>query len=126
MSKVIVVDDDPTNVGLIKMLLELDGFSITACTDIEEAKAAATEEVSAFIVDCNLARDENGIDLLRDVRGGKTAASEKTVVIMTSGDYRRDEESREAGADRFFLKPYSPGDLSSELSKLLARGTQNG
>lgn len=126
MSKIIVVDDDITNVRLIKMLLELDGFSVTACTEVNQAITAAADGVQAFVIDCNLSRGTSGLDLLRDIRAGETTAPTDTIVIMTSGDYRRDEESRDAGADQFLLKPYPPQGLSQELSKLLNQRGQNG
>ena len=44
MTKTIVVDDDQTNVGLIKMLLELEGFSVISCTDMAQAVAAADSD----------------------------------------------------------------------------------
>lgn len=119
MSHIIVVDDDPTNAGLLKMLLELDGYSVSSCADIEQAIDAAKQETAAFVVDVNLARGANGLDLLKQVRQGETAAPSDTVVIMTSGDYRREEESITLGATRFLLKPYAPDVLSTALKELL-------
>jgi len=122
MSKIIVVDDDPTNITLIQMLLELDGFAVIACNDVEEAKAAAAADTSAFVVDYHLARGAKGLDLLQAVRRGDTAAPSDTVVIITSGDYRCEVETMEAGANLFLLKPYSPNILSQELHQQLQRG----
>lgn len=119
MTKVIVVDDDVTNVGLIKMLLELEGFEAEACTGIKQAKATANEETDVFVVDINLARGTSGLDLLKDIRAGQTAARPDTIVIMTSGDYRRENDSLDAGAQRFLLKPYPPQSLSAEINKLI-------
>jgi CheY-like chemotaxis protein len=56
MKRIIVVDDDQTNVSLIKMLLELDGFTVEACTTIESAKTATANGVDVFVVDVNLSR----------------------------------------------------------------------
>jgi DNA-binding response OmpR family regulator len=122
MNKIIVVDDDHTNVGLTKMLLELDGFDVIACQDIEQAKAAAAPEISAFVVDVHLARGASGLELIRAVRAAETAASADAIIITASGDHRREEEARTAGADCFLLKPYSPADLSQEIHRLLAEG----
>ena len=122
MSKVIVVDDDPTNAGLTQMLLELDGFTVLTCSDIPQAKAAAAQDTSAFVVDIHLARGASGLELIRAIRAGETAAARHAIVITASGDHRREVEAREAGADYFLLKPYSPNDLSIELRRLLAGG----
>ncbi len=119
MSNIIVVDDDPTNITLTRLLLELDGFSVATCFDIPSAKTSADASTDAFLIDCHLARGASGIDLLRDIRRGSTAAEQEVVVIITSGDYRRESEASEAGADMFLLKPYPPESLSENLAKLL-------
>lgn len=125
MAKIIVVDDDNTNSSLIKMLLELDGFNVVACDDQEQAEAVADSETAAFVVDCHLARGKSGLDLLRAIRAGDTNAEADTAVIVTSGDYRREDESMAAGANRFLLKPYPPNSLAEVLTQILAEGDTN-
>lgn len=122
MTQIIVVDDDNTNSSLIKMLLELDGFSVETCEDQEKAEAAASLQTQAFVVDCHLARGRSGLELLRAIREGKTRAAAETAVVITSGDYRREEESMQLGADLFLLKPYPPNALSEVITELLAKG----
>ena len=126
MKTIIVVDDDLTNTSLLKMLLEIEGYQVITCKNILEAKDAAEKGADGFVVDCHLAGGMSGLSLLRDIRAGKTAVNPNTIVIMASGDHRIEEESLESGADRFLLKPYSPTELSSELSKLLAEREHSG
>ncbi|MEJ2746795.1 MAG: response regulator [Anaerolineae bacterium] len=121
MTNVIVVDDDQANITLIKMLLELDGFVVHTCTTLDEAKTKAAEDTNIFVVDYHLARGANGLDLLRAVRNGETAAPPQTPFIITSGDYRREKDALEAGAERFLFKPYPPESLSKEIEKLVNR-----
>jgi CheY-like chemotaxis protein len=122
MTNVIVVDDDQANTTLIKILLELDGFTVGAYASVDEAKANSTADTDAFVVDYHLARGANGLDLLHAVRNGETAALPQTAFIITSGDYRREDDALAAGADRFLFKPYPPETLSQEIEKLLNRG----
>lgn len=122
MLNVIVLDDDLTNVQLLQMLLELDGFSVIACTDIEQAVKAANQTTNAFVVDWHLERNASGLELLQAVRQGKIDVAPNTIMIMSSGDYRRQKEAMDAGADYFLLKPYPPDELSKILIKLLRDG----
>ena len=122
MTNVIVVDDDPTNAGLIKMLLELDGFKVISCTNFAEVQATTTSNTHAYVIDCNLARGASGIDILRAIRKGEMKSPADTAVIMTSGDYRLERETIDAGANKFLLKPYSPNVLSTVISELLPGG----
>jgi DNA-binding response OmpR family regulator len=122
MHKIILVDDDRTNTTLIRMLLEMDGFVVIACPDVARAQLATGDGVDAFIIDCNLAHGDDGIELLRAIRVGLTEADPDIPVIMTSGDDSRSAAAELAGATRFLVKPYSPGTLSTHLSELLENG----
>jgi DNA-binding response OmpR family regulator len=119
MHRIILVDDDRTNTTLISMLLEMDGFAVTACPDVERARHAAGNGVDAFIIDCNLAHGDDGIELLHSIRVGLIGPDPNVPVIMTSGDDSRGGAAALAGATRFLVKPYSPGTLSTHLSELL-------
>lgn len=120
MSNIIVVDDDYSTTSLIRILLEMDGHTVTTCVDTEGALDAARNGVNAFIVDCYLGTEASGIDLLRLIREHENPNVRESPVIMVSGDQRLTETVMEAGADRFLLKPYSPADLSKEVEKLIA------
>lgn len=108
------------------MLLELDGFEVTSCADLQETAAATTTDTAAFVIDCNLARGASGIDILRAIRNNNTNAPANAIVIMTSGDFRLEDEAMAAGANHFLLKPYSPDVLSTTLKDMLASGGNRG
>ena len=118
MTKVIIVDDDRTSSRLVKMLLDMDGFDVTVCHSIEDAQAAAAADVKAFVVDYHLGK-ANGLDLVRDIRSGQTNAPQDAIIVVTTGDYRRDDEAKRVGANRFLLKPYPPSTLSQAIQELL-------
>jgi two-component system chemotaxis response regulator CheY len=122
MPEIIVVDDDTTNVQLLQMLLELEGFAVTACTNIEQATAAATPSTRAFVIDWHLERNTSGLELLNAVRQGQTKAAADTILIISSGDHRREKEALAAGANHFLLKPYPPDELLQLLAQLLPGG----
>jgi DNA-binding response OmpR family regulator len=126
MKTIVIVDDDSANMGLLQLLLEMEGHKALACRTIEEAKTAAEPDTNAFVVDCRLAKGVSGINLLEDIRAGETAVPPPTTVIMVSGDARLQEKSLEAGADAFLLKPYSPNELTKTLNALLAKKEQSG
>lgn len=120
MTNVILVDDDRTSVNLVKMLLELDGYQVTVCYDIASAKAAVKPETDAIIVDYHLRSGDNGLELVRAIRAGETAAARHALTILTTGDQRKEQEAEEASVDKFMLKPYPPSALSRIINELLA------
>lgn len=120
MKTVMLIDDERATSDLLRMFLELDGFTVIVCPTLELARAQLTADVDTVIIDRNLGQDVNGTELLRDIRAGETVLPADAPVIMTSGDDRREAEAQEAGATHFMLKPFSPTDLSAYLSSLLS------
>lgn len=126
MPNVIVVDDDITNVQLLQMLLEFEGFVVTACTTIDEALSASTADTDAYVIDWHLERNVSGLELLRAVRDGQANSAKDSIIIISSGDHRREDEALSAGANYFLLKPYPPDELAVTLKKLLGGGDGSG
>ncbi len=120
MGKILLVDDDRTNNTLLRMFLEMDGFQVLACPNVEKARSYLDSDVAALVIDCNLAQGGDGLVLLRTIRDGKTSISHNTPVIVTSGDDRRRADAQRAGANRFLQKPFSPGTLSKQLLELIS------
>ncbi len=114
--KLMIIDDDRTTVGLLKTLLELDGFDVKTKADGESALADVdTYLPDAFLVDYHLA-DKEGTDLVRILRQNVRFA--QTPIIMTSG-LNRELEAKQAGADVFIMKPFDPSMLLEQLAQLL-------
>lgn len=126
MSKIIIVDDDPTNISLTQMLLELEGFSVTTAADIKTAVELADPHTDAFIVDYHLARGASGIELIHKIRNGDTNSASNSIIIVTSGDYRREQEVLDAGANLFMFKPYQPQELIQHLHDLIHQQVNHG
>ena len=112
--KVMLVEDDPSMQSLLRTLLELEGFQVSVPDNKPESELLAAiraEQPDVILLDVHL-RDVSGIEVLRKLRNGDEAS--KTRVIMTSGMDVRDE-SFQAGADDFLMKPYMPSELIRKL-----------
>ncbi len=107
-AKLMLVDDDASVVGLLRTLLELDGFNVELATDpdrvLDRIKA---ERPDLVVMDVFLSRVD-GVELLREVRATPEIA--EIPVIMTSGMDVSDR-CMDAGANGFALKPYDPPEL---------------
>lgn len=116
MSKVLIVDNDRTTVSLLKILFELDGYTVQIAGNpdvvLDEVRQAAPDVV---MMDVFLSGGD-GLELLRRMRGEPDLAS--VPVLMTSGMDLTDE-CLTAGAQGFLLKPYAPEQLTEVLQKIL-------
>lgn len=114
--KLMIVDDDRLTVSLLKTLLELDNFEVVSVPDGKSAlQKALDEKPDAFLVDFNLA-DGPGTEFISKLRA--EPQFREAPVVMASG-LDRAEEAQTAGADRFMIKPFDPGDLVAVITQLL-------
>jgi DNA-binding response OmpR family regulator len=108
MTKVMLVEDDASMVYLLKTLLTMEGFQVTAMDTVAKVvEQARTEKPDVMLMDVHLSGG-NGLDLLREMRTCDELKT--TVAIMASGMFV-EEEARAAGANAFLLKPFMPDDL---------------
>ena len=108
--KIMLIEDDRTMRTILKTLLELEHFQVTAWNGQsgEDILSQIREEQPlVLLLDVHL-RNISGIDILRKIRGDLELSNLN--VLMTSGMDLKDQ-CIEAGADGFLLKPYMPDDL---------------
>jgi DNA-binding response OmpR family regulator len=110
MLKVMLIEDDPTMVSLLTMLLNLEGYQVMTPKNNHMDSIfwdILIERPHIALVDINL-QQGNGLDLLRQIR--HEPAIMGTRVIMFSG-INLQEECVRAGADGFIQKPFIPDEL---------------
>jgi len=121
MANVLVVDNDPTTVSLLRILLELDGHKVSVCNSAGKVLG----EIERFgpdlvLMDVYLTSGDDGLDLLRRLRAYPPTSS--LPVVMTSG-MELTEECARAGANGFLLKPYTPEHLTKTMKEILDHRT---
>ncbi len=119
MARVMIVDDDGNMVSLLKTLLEMDGYQVSHVAHKDAIlPAIERERPEVVLMDIFLA-DVDGVDLLRRLRSSPELKHVR--VIMTSG-MDLEDRCKEAGADGFLLKPYTPDQLVSLIQENLGEG----
>ncbi len=113
MSKVLLIEDDATMVGLLKTLLGIDGYEVVAFRGSEDVlKVIQREQPDVILLDVNLKNfginDMTGLDLLKHIRSDDEI---KDIGVIISSGMNYQQESKKAGADGFIMKPYMPDDL---------------
>lgn len=114
MKTILVVDDDKTFTGLLKTVLELEGYQAIAVSSADAVLPAARESKPVLILMDVQAGDT--LSVLRELRADETFKS--VAVIMVSG-MDRAQECLACGADRFLLKPFRPSELLAVVSDLI-------
>jgi CheY-like chemotaxis protein len=115
---VLIVDDDPFIRKLVATTLQdVSGFELAEAGDGEQAVEVAGLLGPAIVfLDVDMPRLD-GIGACAALRAGP--ARDATIVMLTaSGDPGVEQRARDAGADLFLTKPFSPLDLLRLVDEL--------
>jgi len=119
MSKghLLVVDDNPNLLELIKMRLESADYKVSATSDEERALGAQTEQVfDLCIIDLMLANGD-GLSLMEKIR---TVRPDMPAIILTAhGSIESAVEAMRRGAYSYLTKPFEAGDLLLQIERAL-------
>lgn len=116
--KILVVDDEPQIVKVLKAYLEKAGFQVVTAADGQAALHTFQREKPDFmILDLNLP-EIDGLDVCRAVRHD----SDIPILMLTA---RVEETDRliglELGADDYVLKPFSPREVVARVRTIFRR-----
>ena len=114
---VLVVDDDPTLLELLRMRLESAQYRVTTAQRGEEAIAAVKGQTfDLSIVDLKLGRGD-GISLMEEIH---SLSPEMPIIILTAhGTIESAVEAMRKGAYSYLTKPFEPRDLFFQMEKAL-------
>jgi len=108
MAKVLLAEDDVTMVSLLKTLLNMEGFEVTALdADADVPAEVQRERPDVLLLDVHFGK-QSGVEIVKAIRKNKELSSLR--VVMASG-LNAQEECLRGGANAFLLKPFSPDDL---------------
>jgi len=120
MKRILVVDDEPNIVELLRLYLEKEGFAVIAARDGDEALALhLRHDPDLVILDLMLPK-RDGFDVCREIR----RRGETPVLMLTA---RADDVDSivglELGADDYATKPFNPRALVARVKAILRRTT---
>jgi DNA-binding NtrC family response regulator len=120
MKKILVVDDDAVSNRLLKAILQKQGWeAFSAATPGRALELAASESFDLLISDIELNSDQNGLDLLREMR-------EKCPVILITayGTLETAVEAGREGAWDIISKPIQLDEVISVVKRALENTTE--
>lgn len=121
MSRILIVEDDPSLVELLRYNLETEGFDVSVARDGEGGmEAIAADDPDLVVLDWMLP-NMSGIEICRQMR--QRTATKTTPVIMLTAKGEESDRVRglETGADDYIVKPFSPAELTARIKAVLRR-----
>jgi two-component system alkaline phosphatase synthesis response regulator PhoP len=116
--RILVVDDDPKIVDLIRLYLEKDGYRVFVAYDGLQALELARQKRPDIILLDLMLPEMDGLEVCRILQ----AESEVPILMLTARV--TDEEKLiglEAGADDYVTKPFNPREVVARVRAVLRR-----
>jgi len=115
------VDDEPNNVNVVKLLVELDQpeWIFHSAYDGETALAIARQTPLDFVLLDISMPGMDGIEVCRRLRQMPTTAQLPIVMLTALDTPQRREQSKAVGATDFWVKPFKPTSLVKDIAKII-------
>ena len=120
--KILVVDDEPQIVKVLKAYLEKAGFQVATAMDGMTALTVFDQEKPDFVIlDLNLPAMD-GIEVCREIR-----RSSNTPILMLTARVEEADKliGLELGADDYVVKPFSPREVVARVKTIFRRTTSD-
>lgn len=118
--RVLVVEDDEILREGLSSGLQLEGMTVDAVENCEDARAALSSEHEVVVLDIALP-DGSGLDLLREWRRRGEAVP---ILLLTARNFVEDRvEGLDRGADDYLGKPFDLTELAARLRALQRRSS---
>ena len=121
---ILVIDDDLDTLRLVGLMLQRQGYQISAATNGQQGLEKATEEKPNLILLDIMMPDMDGYEVARRLR--KNPITANIPILMFTAKTQLDDKVAgfEVGADDYLTKPTHPSELQSHVSALLARSAK--
>jgi two-component system KDP operon response regulator KdpE len=120
MTRVLVVDDEPSILRTMRINLSARGYEVTTAADGAAGLAAvASSRPDVIILDLGLP-DMDGTDVIHGVRGW---TSIPVIVLSAWGEEARKVAALDAGADDYVTKPFGMDELLARLRAAVRRAS---
>ena len=120
MAKILIADDEPNIVTLIRRYAEREGYEVTGVSDGRQAiEACKAEPFDVIILDVMMP-DTDGFTACKKIR----EFTETPVIMLSARGTEFDKlHGFEVGVDDYVTKPFSPMELIARIKVALKRGT---
>ncbi len=119
--KILIVDDDLDTLRLVGLMLQRQGYQISAATNGQQGLEKAFEEDPDLILLDVMMPDMDGYEVTRRLRQNPSTA--ETPILMFTAKSQLDDKviGFEVGANDYLTKPTHPSELQARVKTLLAR-----
>lgn len=122
-AKILVVDDNPTNLKLVSDVLEFEGYDILKAVDAEEAQVFLVATLPDLILLDIALPGMDGLTLTRKLKAEERTRGIRIVALTAFAMKGDDQKAFDAGCDGYITKPIDTRKLPDQVAAYLARSS---
>ena len=119
--KILLVDDEPDVIEIIKYNLEQDGYNVKTASNGKEALMKAKKITPHLIIMDVMMPEMDGIEACENLRSDKIFNDTIIMFLTARGEDYSHMAAFDAGADDYVTKPIKPKVIVSKVKALLRR-----
>ena len=120
MKKILVVDDQLEVRELVGVTLRSDDYQVIQAESGEKAvEIARAEKPDLIIMDIMMPGGMDGLEATHIIKNDPETKDCQIVMLTAKGQQVDREKGVEAGADDYFVKPFSPLELIKKVEEIL-------
>ena len=118
-ARILVVDDTPDNVEVLKVRLESQGYEVVTASDGEEGLAKIKAETPDLVLLDIMMPKLDGIEVCRRVKADAALPFTPIIMVTAKADTRDVVAGLEAGGDDYLAKPVDHASLTARVRSML-------
>jgi DNA-binding response OmpR family regulator len=119
--KVLVIDDDPVIVELLRVNFEIEGFGVVTAADGREGFAKAVSDRPDLVLSDIMMPRMDGLQLVAVLKQDARTRSLPIILLSAKAQNAEVQQGLEAGADDYVTKPFDPLELIDRVNAVLAK-----
>lgn len=120
MARILIVDDSPTELYMLKTMLEKAGHEISAATSGEEGITKAKQDKPDLILMDVVMPGMNGFQATRKITSDPETANIPVIIVSTKNQETDRVWGLRQGAKDYLFKPVDEAEMVSKVESLLA------
>ena len=121
MNEILLADDEPNQIELMKFNLEKSGFVVKSAYNGEQALDMIYEKKPNVLIADWMMPKMSGIELCRILRSNKDTKLLPIIMLSARSEEADKSLGLDTGADDYISKPFSPMELVSRVKALIRR-----
>jgi DNA-binding response OmpR family regulator len=122
--KILLVEEEPTLLGITAFRLELLGYDVVTHQSAERALEWLREQLPTLIIVDHVLPGMDGIEFINRLSNDTRTSDVPIMFLSTNADLEDVQRAYNAGADEYLVIPYDPMVLEAKVERLVIAQAQ--